>query len=197
MGAILVPLSPGAAAERLHPPRDDGGGERCVCSDLLRCKRSPSVSGDRGEPGRRRHSIPPTAELRRTDGARRSRVSCPRAHCHHARTNNASRSSLGSNDNRIRYAVSNDTVGAIARRSHHRWLTCRNVRSSRLRRHCSRCAAARAARNGRVSCAAGATLVSNAGAVIWSVGRTLRPAASARRKAEPHPKDETSTDRIF
>ena len=105
----------------------------------------------------------------------------------------------GSNDNRIRYAVSNDTVGAIARP----FTTTDGLRSATFASVAAAppllnvCSSASGVTAG-VSCAAGGTLVSNAVAVIWSVGPNASTGGlGADERQNPNPRDESSTDRIF
>jgi prepilin-type N-terminal cleavage/methylation domain-containing protein len=101
--------------------------------------------------------------------------------------------------NRIRYAVAKDTVGAVAspftRINGMRTATIASLADSALSLFhvCSSASAVVAGTN----CGAGATLVSSAAVVIWSVGPNgSRGGASADEAENPNP-NGGSPDRIF
>jgi prepilin-type N-terminal cleavage/methylation domain-containing protein len=105
----------------------------------------------------------------------------------------------GTNDNRIRYAVSNDSVGVTARP----FTTTDGLRSATFASIAAVpnllnvCSSASGVTPG-VGCAAGGTLASNAVAVIWSVGPNASTGGlGADERQNPNPRDESSTDRIF
>jgi prepilin-type N-terminal cleavage/methylation domain-containing protein len=103
-------------------------------------------------------------------------------------------------NNRIRYAVSNDTVGTVQRP----FTTTDGIRTATIPEVAKIASLLNVCDSGvgvtaGVSCNTAKTLTSNAAAVIWSVGaNALTTGGTGTDEAQnPNPRNETSADRLF
>lgn len=111
----------------------------------------------------------------------------------------------GSSVNRIRYAVSNDTIAAAGVTSP--FTKIDGMRTATIAEVAKQAALAPGFLNvcdsgsgvvAGVSCGTARTLTSNAVAVIWSPGANAATGGTGTDEAQnPNPRNETSTDRIF